>query len=129
MSALSLGQSRFQETPRPGAEWALQQLTLLKRQDSAEAIELREQWSRLQLAAGDARRAQALADANLVALTGSAEAGGTDAASAPPVSLLLAAAEPRLELNQLADARARLERALALAEARGDVTGAARPLL
>lgn len=125
MIALGLTQGRVQDT-HAWTEWVLQQLALLGRQDSTAAIELREQWSALQLAAGDARQAQALADAALAALTGSSEAAGTDVASAPPVSLLLAAAEPRLELHQLADARARLERALTLAEMRGDATGARR---
>lgn len=101
-------------------EWAMKLLDELKQGRSLTAIELREQWGEISLAAGDAELALKLADDNLAALVGSPFPDDADPATAAPALMYLAAAEPRLELQRLADARARLERAIALAEARGD---------
>ncbi|MBL8344601.1 MAG: hypothetical protein JNN03_04100 [Rubrivivax sp.] len=101
-------------------ESALKRLDLLQQGQGPIAIELREQWGELSLAAGDGERALKLADENLAAVAGSPMPADADPATAAPALLFLAAAEPRLDLHQLVDARARLERAIGLADARED---------
>jgi len=101
-------------------EWSLKHATLLQQDKGPVAIEIREQWADIALAAGDAARALMLADANLAAVSGEAFPAEAPPATAAPASMYLLAAEPRLDLHQLAEARLRLERALALATARGD---------
>jgi len=101
-------------------EWSLKHAALLQQDKGPVAIEMREQWADIALAAGDAARALTLADANLAAVSGEAFPAEAPPATAAPAVMYLLAAEPRLELHQLAEARLRLERALALATARGD---------
>jgi len=101
-------------------EWSMKHLETLQRSNGATAIELREQWGEISLAAGDAERALKLADENLSALGGSAFPDDADPATAAPAGSFLAAAEPRIDLHRLGEARARLERAIALADARED---------
>jgi hypothetical protein len=126
MSPLSAGAGRFHDAQR-WAEHALERATALGLAREPPGIALGEQWSVLSLAAGDAQLALQLADANLEAAASAAGAAGAaapgtrpDPATAPPASLYVAAAEPRIELERLAEARARLEQAIALADARGD---------
>lgn len=121
MGALSASLGRYQEA-QSWIQWAMTQLEAMRQTQGPAGIELREQLGELLLAAGDAQGAQKAADANMVALTGSELPADVDAAVAPPVAMYYAAAEPRLELHQLSDARLRLDRALALAMARQNTT-------
>lgn len=111
-------------------QWALDKAALLQQDKGPLGIALREQLVQLTLAAGDAMRTITLADANVAAAEGAVGEPGNDA-EAPPAALYLAAAEPRIEIEEFAAARERLERAIALADGRGDAaTGrAARCLM
>lgn len=119
MGPQSAALGRFHES-QLWFEWALKKLQVLLQDQGAIGVELREQWGEVSLAAGDAERAVKLADENLTAVAGSAFPADTDPATAAPALLFLAAAEPRLELQRFAEARARLERVIALADARDD---------
>ena len=119
MGAQSAALGRFHES-QLWFEWALKQATLLQQDKAQTGLDLREQWVEMSLAAGNAQRALELADANLAALTGSDFPDDADPATAAPAAMFYAAAEPRLELQRLAEARARIERAITLADARGD---------
>lgn len=125
MGPLGVALGRHHEA-RAWIDWTMGHADALQQTDGPAGIELRQQRGAILLAAGDAQGALQLADANLTALTGSAFPADADAAAGPPAALYFAAAEPRLELHRLAEARARLERAVALAEARGDTALAER---
>jgi serine/threonine-protein kinase len=100
-------------------EEAMRRAAALRLADGPAGIALRELWSEVSLSAGDAQGALKLAETNLALLGGGGEAADNPA-TAPPAVLYVAATEPRLELHQLAEARAGLARAMALADARGD---------
>lgn len=120
MGALSVSLGRFHQA-QTWFEWALTQLEMLQQGTGPVGTELRAQWSEASLAAGDAQRAVALADTNLVPLAGAALPAEADVSTAPPAAFFYAAAEPRVELHLLAEARARLERTIALADARDEL--------
>ncbi|MBL8343318.1 MAG: protein kinase [Rubrivivax sp.] len=101
-------------------EWALKHAETLRQERTPLGLQLREEWGEVSLAAGDAERAVKLADANLAALAGSPMPAEVEPDTAPPALMFFAAAEPRVELYRMAEARARLEYAIVLAEARGD---------
>ncbi|MBL8324278.1 MAG: protein kinase [Rubrivivax sp.] len=101
-------------------EWALKHTEALRQERTTVGLQLREEWGEVSLAAGDAERAIKLADANLAALAGGPMPAEVEPETAPPALMFFAAAEPRVELHRMAEARARLESAIALADARGD---------
>lgn len=117
---LSSALGKFREA-QEWAQWALPHIAALQLDRRAPGVELRGLLVELRLAAGDAQQALQLADDNLALVAGSAFPAAAEPATAPPAAAFIAAAEPRLELHRLDEARARLERAVATADARGDV--------